>query len=65
MSKRKVKQEVDLQCSALRLIEKRKTKQCNQTDITLTSIIIGQKSTVNQVAQYMVENYGNIWKAFR
>ena len=36
------------------------TTLSNQTDIYLTSIVIGQKST-NQIAQYMVEN----WCGFR
>ena len=36
-------------------IGKRKTEQCNQIDISLTSIVIGQKST-NQIAQYLVES---------
>ena len=36
-------------------IGKRKTEQCNQIDISLTSIVIGQKST-NQIAQYRVES---------
>ena len=32
------------------------TTLSNQTDIYLTSIVIGQKST-NQIAQYMVESW--------
>ena len=36
------------------------TTLSNQTDIYLTSIVIGQKST-NQIAQYMVES----WCGFR
>ena len=54
MSKRKIKQEVDLE-----LLFELFSKQKNQIDIYLTSIIIGQKST-NQIAQYMVES----WRSF-
>ena len=36
-------------------IGKRKTEQCNQINISLTSIVIGQKLT-NQIAQYLVES---------
>ena len=57
MSKRKIKQEVDL----VLLFELFSiVKQRNQIDKYFTSIVIGQKST-NQIAQYMVES----WRGFR
>ena len=57
MSKRKIKQEVDL----VLLFELFSiVKQSNQIDKYFTSIVIGQKST-NQIAQYMVES----WRGFR
>ena len=57
MSKRKIKQEVDVELLfELFSIGKRKT----QIDRYLTSIVIGQKST-NQIAQYMEES----WRGFR
>ena len=60
ISKRKIKQEVDL----VLLFElfstgKRKTEQSN-----LTSIVIGQKST-NQIAQYMVESWCGFAHCYR
>ena len=49
MSKRKVKQVDLVLLFELFSIRKHKTEQYNQSDISLTSIVI---------AQYMVENYG-------
>ena len=56
MSKRKINKKLDLVLLfELFKIGKHKTEQCNQIDISLTSIVIGQKST-NQIAQYLVES---------
>ena len=54
MSKKKIKQELDL-VRLFELISMESVKQSNQIDIYLTSIVIGQKST-NQIAQYMSES---------
>ena len=54
MSKRKIIKKVDLE-----LFFELFSKQRNQIDIYLTSIIIGQKST-DQIAQYIVES----WRGF-
>ena len=58
MSKRKMKQEVNL-VLLFELFLIRNVKQSNQIDVYLTSIVIGQKST-NQIAQYLVES----WRGF-
>ena len=61
--KKKVKQVDLVLLFELFSIEKRKTEQCNQIDVSLTSTVIGRKST-NQIVQYMVENSVFAWGTF-